>query len=108
MPNESSFTRWSPKGRRLTRRAGVALAGGLATLATTGAIVASAAVPAFPGATNTSRTRGDCRSFQAKTCSRPPWPTTRTFICPYLSYGIDTERERPEPGQYTSPYGGGH
>ncbi len=47
MPNQSPFTRWTPKGRRVTRRAGVAIAGGLATLATAGAIVASAAVPAL-------------------------------------------------------------
>jgi len=40
----------------------------------------SCAVPALPGATITSRTRGDCASFQAKACSRPPLPITSTFI----------------------------
>ncbi len=45
-----------------------------------GTFVASAAVPALPGATNTSSTRLDCASFQARACSRPPPPTTRTFM----------------------------
>src|SRR5690348_6216541 len=40
----------------------------------------SAAVPALPGATNTFATRGDCATFHASACSRPPPPTTRTFI----------------------------
>ena len=39
----------------------------------------SSAVPALPGATITSVTRGDCASFQASACSRPPPPMTRTF-----------------------------
>src|SRR2546430_5639619 len=37
------------------------------------------AVPAFPGAQNTRSTPGDCLSFQASACSRPPLPTTRIF-----------------------------
>ena len=32
-----------------------------------------------PGATNTCATRGDCASFHASACSRPPPPMTRTF-----------------------------
>jgi hypothetical protein len=49
---------------------------GTATLRT----FASAAVPALPGATNTSLTRGDAAHFQASACSRPPEPTMSTFI----------------------------
>src|SRR5215207_9041313 len=41
---------------------------------------ASTAVPALPGATKTRPARGLCLSFQASACSRPPLPTTRTFI----------------------------
>src|SRR5690606_8111302 len=41
---------------------------------------ASVAVPALPGATSTCETRGDCASFHANACSRPPPPMTRTFI----------------------------
>ena len=41
----------------------------------------SRAVPALPGATSTSLdARATARSFQASACSRPPLPTTRTFI----------------------------
>ena len=40
----------------------------------------SRAVPALPGATKTFPTRGDCATFQASACSRPPAPTIRTFI----------------------------
>ena len=44
------------------------------------------AVPALPGATSTSSTRGDCASFQASACSRPPEPMTRIFMpCPVSS-----------------------
>src|SRR5688572_15216015 len=51
------------------------------SLAATGTFrhLASAAVPALPGATSTSVTRGDCASFQARACSRPPPPMTRTL-----------------------------
>jgi hypothetical protein len=42
--------------------------------------LSSCAVPALPGATSTSLTRGDCASFQASACSRPPEPMTRTFM----------------------------
>ena len=35
----------------------------------------SRAVPALPGATNTFATRGDCATFHASACSRPPPPT---------------------------------
>src|SRR3546814_19221766 len=40
----------------------------------------SVAVPALPGATSTVAMRGDCASFHASACSRPPPPMTRTFI----------------------------
>src|SRR3569623_2546618 len=43
----------------------------------------SRAVPALPGATITSETRVDCLIFQARACSRPPLPITRTFIGKY-------------------------
>ena len=39
----------------------------------------SRAVPALPGATSTSVTRGDCAHFQASACSRPPPPMIRTL-----------------------------
>src|SRR5258708_7279792 len=41
---------------------------------------ASRAVPELPGATNTCVTPGDCASFHASACSRPPEPTTRIFL----------------------------
>jgi hypothetical protein len=41
---------------------------------------ATPAMPAFPGAQNTRDARGDCAIFQASACSRPPPPTTRTFM----------------------------
>ena len=41
---------------------------------------ASRAVPAFPGATKTCETAGDCAHFQASACSLPPLPITRTFM----------------------------
>src|SRR5512134_1311940 len=40
----------------------------------------SRAVPALPGATITRETRGECASFQASACSRPPEPMTSSFI----------------------------
>ena len=40
----------------------------------------SVAVPPLPGATNTFCTRGLSVSFQASACSRPPEPTTSSFI----------------------------
>jgi hypothetical protein len=39
----------------------------------------SAAVPALPGATSTSVTRGEAAHFHASACSRPPAPTMSTF-----------------------------
>ena len=47
----------------------------MATLRTLG----SRAVPALPGATSTSVTRGDWAHFQASACSRPPPPMIRTL-----------------------------
>ena len=40
----------------------------------------SPAVPPLPGATKTVCTLGLPANFQASACSRPPLPTTRTFI----------------------------
>ena len=40
----------------------------------------SFAVPALPGATMTSATRGDCATFHANACSRPPEPMMRIFM----------------------------
>jgi hypothetical protein len=37
-------------------------------------------MPPFPGAQYNFVIRGDCRSFHASACSRPPLPITRTFI----------------------------
>ena len=36
------------------------------------------AIPGFPGAACSSVSAGDCASFHASACSRPPDPTTRT------------------------------
>src|SRR5438874_1798208 len=36
-------------------------------------------VPAFPGAQKIRSAPGDCASFHARACSRPPLPTTRIF-----------------------------
>ena len=46
---------------------------------------ATGRIPPLPGAQNSSRTRGLCRSFQARACSRPPPPTTRIRIDSSLS-----------------------
>src|SRR5699024_9054037 len=48
----------------------------MATFSTPGSL----AVPALPGATNTFSTFGDCASFHASACSRPPLPSTSIFI----------------------------
>src|SRR5215510_8676149 len=40
----------------------------------------SRAVPPLPGATNTFCTFGLWASFQARACSRPPDPITRSFM----------------------------
>ena len=45
-------------------------------------IFASVAVPALPGAHSTSLTFGDCASFHASACSRPPLPINNTFTDP--------------------------
>ncbi len=44
--------------------------------------VASRAVPALPGATNTLATRALCAIFHANACSLPPEPMTRMFKDP--------------------------
>ena len=38
----------------------------------------ASAIPGLPGAACSSVRSGDCASFQASACSRPPEPTTRT------------------------------
>src|SRR5574344_3150608 len=40
----------------------------------------ASAVPPLPGATNTLVALGDCASFHASACSRPPPPITSIFI----------------------------
>ena len=42
--------------------------------------LASFAVPALPGATNTFSTLSDCAHFHARACSLPPDPIINTFI----------------------------
>ncbi len=42
-------------------------------------VFGSPAVPALPGAHSTSLTFGDCASFHASACSRPPLPMSKTF-----------------------------
>ena len=59
-------------------RSGIAV---IATLVSSG----SRAVPALPGATKTFATRGDCATFHASACSRPPPPMMSTFICSALA-----------------------
>ena len=50
----------------------------------------SAAVPALPGATKTVSTLGDCASFHASACSRPPLPITSNFmVSAFLIHYID-------------------
>ena len=46
------------------------------------------AIPAFPGAQKMRSARGDCFSFQASACSRPPLPMTRIF----MEHAIETVR----------------
>src|SRR5688500_4876178 len=43
-------------------------------------ICANSAIPGFPGAANSLPRRSDCASFQASACSRPPEPSSRTFM----------------------------
>src|SRR5688500_2784271 len=43
-------------------------------------ISACSAMPGLPGAANILPSRGDCASFQASACSRPPEPSSRTFM----------------------------
>ena len=50
------------------------------SVAFTGTHRATWAMPAFPGAQYSSVTLGLWASFQQMACSRPPPPTTRTFI----------------------------
>jgi phosphoribosylamine-glycine ligase len=38
------------------------------------------AMPALPGAQSSSDTNGEAASAQQRACSRPPEPTTRTFM----------------------------
>src|SRR3954447_8679846 len=45
-------------------------------------------MPPLPGAQIISVTRGDCRNFHTRACSRPPPPITRTFIEEELGEGI--------------------
>ena len=47
-----------------------------------GTLTARADVPAFPGAQNRRGWLESRASFQIRACSRPPPPTTRTFIGP--------------------------
>ena len=42
--------------------------------------VASFSMPAFPGAHQSAPSSGDAASCQQRACSRPPEPTTKTFI----------------------------
>ena len=62
------------------------------SVAFTPALRATKAVPALPGAQITSSTRGDWAIFQQRACSRPPEPTTRTFM---MSEG---GQRAPDPG----------
>src|SRR5918993_577159 len=41
---------------------------------------ACSAMPGLPGAANSLPSLGDCASFQASACSRPPEPSSRTFM----------------------------
>src|SRR5690606_30658689 len=62
------------------------------SLARIGRLVAMAAVPAFPGATNRASTSGLWRSFQARACSRAPLPTTITRMFALRSFPLDRAR----------------
>ncbi len=64
------------------------------SLAVIGRFSPRAAVPAFPGAQKISLTRGDCRSFHAKACSRPPLPITRIFTGTAAASGGDCDSNR--------------
>lgn len=50
--------------------------------ALSGTFWACAAMPGLPGAANNAVQLGDCASFQAKACSRPPEPMRRMFTLP--------------------------
>ncbi len=53
----------------------------LVTLTATLVTLGSVSVPGLPGAQNRWLHSGDCDSFHASECSRPPLPTTSTFTC---------------------------
>src|ERR1035437_1754965 len=61
--------------------------------------VACEAIPGFPGAQKISPISGDCASFHAKACSRPPEPMTRTLMAgsqyPSRAAGTTSAKQRP-------------
>ena len=65
----------------------------------------AARCPGLPGAAWSSSRSGDCASFQASACSRPPEPTTRTRTarvyeptCPDRGQSNASTRSRAAPG----------
>ena len=59
-----------------------------------GTQLASRAIASLPGAQNSSLTTGEAASDQQSACSRPPEPTTRTFMSDALLH-IPFERNIP-------------
>src|SRR5581483_7026588 len=60
-------------------------------------------MPALPGAQKISVTRGDCRSFHTRACSRPPPPKTRIRIL----LRSENAREQARVGVRNSGVNGG-
>ena len=63
-------------------------------------LVATAAVPPLPGATNSSSHRGDLESAHAIACSRPPLPSTKMFTTnPFSQVRQIQARKAREPNR---------
>ena len=63
-------------------------------------LVATAAVPPLPGATNSSSHRGDLESAHAIACSRPPLPSTKMFTTnPFSQVRQIQARKAREPSR---------
>ena len=57
----------------------------------------SKVIPSFPGATKTCSTCGDSNNFLAIACSRPPEPTTKSFIAKIPQYKAITWTNAQKP-----------
>src|SRR3954464_15485888 len=65
---------------------------------------ACCAIPGLPGAAYSFSRSGDCASFQASACSRPPDPNSRTFMAdPFLDAPSGRLVAEQKPGDNAAP-----